>query len=128
MVHFPASDLDPLRFTVQNGNGSTSQNGTETQTSSSQSVAEGELSSSSPDIRPECPEGRVTGANTSVPSGLVNGGEYPLIGEEQSPNGGAGSETVERAKDSSSQDQLDQTLYRREGTIYNLVAITVSSL
>ena len=52
---------------------------------------------------------------TSVP--LANGGDHPVISEGVTAGVGGG----ER-----SQDQLDETLYRREGNMYNLVAITVS--
>lgn len=124
MVHFPASNLDPLRFTAQNGNECRVRNGTETRPNGSQSV-EGEDESSLPDTRPDDPEGRVEAEDTTaVFPDLANGGEHPVINGERAPNAGTGVEIGERG--SANPEQLSETLHQRKRTIYNLVAITVS--
>ena len=115
MVQFPVSNLEPLRYTVQNGND------TEERPSSSQSVEGGDTTISPPDTRPQVSEDTEIGTDTTL---LANGGENPVISDERisavnsGTGGGEGGDTE--------QDQLDKTLHRRKGTIYNLVAITVS--
>ena len=115
MVRFPVSNLEPLRYTVQNGND------TEARPSSSQSVDKGDTTISPPDTRPQVSEDTEIGTDTTL---LANGGENPVISDERisavnsGTGGGEGGDTE--------QDQLDKTLHRRKGTIYNLVAITVS--
>ena len=109
IVRFPTSNLDPLRFTAQNGNEPRAENGTETGSNHSQTDQEG-ARSSSPDTRPE----ESTNEDTTTPT-LANGGRgHPgMIGD---PPASPGSQLK----------QLDRSLHRREGNIYNLVAITVS--
>lgn len=122
MVHFPASNLDPLRFTVQSGNECRVRNGKGTRPTGSQSV-EGEDESSSPDTRPEDSEGGVEAeATNAVLPDLANGGEHPVINGECAPNPGTRVEVGESANP----EQLSETLHQRKRTIYNLVAITVS--
>jgi ubiquitin carboxyl-terminal hydrolase 6/32 len=116
MVRFPVSNLEPLRYTVQNGND------TEARPSSSQSVEGGDTTISPPDTRPQVSEDTEIGTDTTL---LANGGENPVISDERisavnsGTGGGEGGDTE--------QDQLDKTLHRRKGTIYNLVAITCHS-
>ena len=121
MVQFPASNLEPLRYTVQNGNETASQNDAETQPSSSQSVENRDTTSAPSDTRPQVSDNTEIGTNTTV---LANGGETPVINDARVPAGNSGARGREAGN--SKQDQLDETLHRRKGTIYNLVAITVS--
>ena len=130
VVRFPASDLDPLRYTVQNGNGTmengteTDRTGTETQTSGSQPVEGQNESSSLPEGQPETPESRVVESDICGSPNIANGGEHPLEPPPSSDSTGAGAEGGERKSKSS--DELNETLHRRKGNIYNLFAITVS--
>ena len=125
-VRFPVTNLDPLRFTVQNGNETRTKNDIQVQptsspTASSQSVSDktDETQPISPDTRPED-----NIEETSAASTLANGagGEHPVINEGRPAKG----VEVRRGSTSKQEQQLDETLHRREGNIYNLVAITVS--
>ena len=120
-MRFPTSDLDPLRFTAQNGNQPRTANATETSeteaASSDHSPSEEGDVSSQADSR----AGENADVETTV-TPLANGheGGIPVIREEMSSAGG------DEGAGGSKQDQLDRSLHRREGNIYNLVAITVS--
>ena len=123
-VRFPARDLDPLRYTAKNGNKSRTADTTRPSTGSNVSPSSKEREEtqqpSPPDSsRPQDDPGSET--TTTLANG---GGEHPVISEEKSTEGvGAGA-----GRSRSKQEQLDETLHRREGSIYNLVAITVSCI
>ena len=135
-MRFPTSDLDPLRFTAQNGNQPRTANATETsETEANETETNAtdtsETEAASSDHSPS-EEGDVSsqadsraGENADIETTvtpLANGheGGIPVIREEMSSAGG------EEGAGGSKQDQLDRSLHRREGNIYNLVAITVS--
>ena len=92
IVRFPTSDLNPLRFTAQNGNQHRAENGTETSSSSDNNSRENPSLS---DTRPE-----ITDVDMGTQPLANRGGEIPVISK--------------------------MSLNRREGVVYNLVAITVS--
>ena len=133
IVRFPTSNLDPLRFTAQNGNQKRAENGTETTISGTESREDQErpengietAASSKEDSRIENPllsDTRPNIANTCTVTTqpLANGGRgHPAISEDPQP-------VAPVMEAMSQQDQLDKSLYNREGNVYNLVAITVS--
>ena len=133
IVRFPTSNLDPLRFTAQNGNQKRAENGTETTISGTESREDQErpengietAASSKEDSRIENPllsDTRPDIANTCtvMTQPLANGGGgHPAISEDPQP-------VAPVMEAMSQQDQLDKSLYNREGNVYNLVAITVS--
>ena len=133
IVRFPTSNLNPLRFTAQNGNQKRAENGTEiTSTESREDQERPEngietAASSKEDSRKENPllsdtrpDIANTGTMTTQP--LANGGRgHPAISEDPQP-------VAPVMEPRSQQDQLDKSLYNREGNVYNLVAITVSLL
>ena len=150
-MRFPTSNLDPLRFTAQNGNqprtanateaneteanetetNETEANETETNETETNETETSETEAASSDHSPS-EEGDVSsqadsraGENADIETTvtpLANGreGGIPVISEEMSSAG------WEEGAGGSKQDQLDRSLHRREGNIYNLVAITVS--
>ncbi|CAI8055035.1 Ubiquitin carboxyl-terminal hydrolase 32 [Geodia barretti] len=133
IVRFPTSNLDPLRFTAQNGNQKRAENGTETTISGTESREDQErpengietAASSKEDSRIENPllsDTRPDIANTCtvMTQPLANGGRgHPTISKDPQP-------VAPVMEAMSQQDQLDKSLYNREGNVYNLVAITVS--
>ena len=114
MVRFPISDLDPLRYTVQNGN-EPRQDGTDTVQTGEQ--VRSEESPSSLEQQQEPAEGAVENDLCNSPE--ANDGEDAPTSKEAA--------TAVNAEGNSHKD-LMEVLHRREGHIYNLFAIAVSTI
>ena len=115
MVRFPISDLDPLRYTVQNGN-EPRQDGTDTVQTGEQVRSE-ESPSSLEQQQQEAAEGAVENDLRNSPE--ANDGEDPTTSKEAA--------TAVNAEGNSHKD-LMEVLHRREGHVYNLFAIAVSTI
>ena len=127
-VRFPGADLDPLRYTVQNGNEHRHdgcgevQNGTKTVQTGTGTVQNGTLVTDQQ--IPPCGEQLPTVDNDLCSSPRANRGEPLQISAEVSP---IVADQTRRGSTPNHQG-LTQVLHQREGHTYKLFAITVSTV
>ena len=126
-VRFPSSDLDPLRYTVQNGNEHRQdgcgevRNRTETAQTGTGVVQNGSVVTNQ-QILPCGEQPPAPAVDNDLCSSLkANRGESLQISSEVPPN--VTDQT--RSRSTPNHQRLTQALHQREGHTYNLFAITV---